>query len=113
MANHNLVDGLGISGIEMWGKCEDCILGRQTQQPFDNEMDKAVDPLELVSFDLWGPSRTQSAGGKTYLMLIIDVGTSYKHGGYLSDKSDSSTVAAFDTFRAKAESLTNHKIQQL
>jgi hypothetical protein len=52
MANHNLVDGLGISGIEMRGKCEDCILGLQTRRPFDNETDKAVDPLELVSFDL-------------------------------------------------------------
>ncbi len=72
-----------------------------------------MDLLELVSFDLWGPSRTQSAGGKIYLMSIVDVGTSYKHGGYLSDKSDLSTIAAFDTFRAMAESLTNRKIRRL
>ena len=113
MANHNLVDGLRISGVEMRGKCEDCILGCQTRRPFDSETEKGVDPLELVSFDLWGPSHTQSAGGKTYLMLIIDGGTSYKDGAYLSDKSDSSTITAFDTFRAKAESLTNRKIRRL
>ncbi len=113
MSNNNLVDGLTISGTEMRGKCEDCILGRQTRRPFDSETEKDLAPLELVSFDLWGPSRTQSAGGKTYFMSVIDAGTSYKHGGYLSDKSDLSTIAAFDDFRAKAESLTGRKIRRL
>src|SRR5258705_546009 len=37
----------------------------------------------LVSFDLWGPSWVQSAGGKIYFMLIVDGGTSYKYGAYL------------------------------
>ncbi len=113
MANNNLVDGLKISGTEMRGKCEDCILGRQTRRPFDSETEKGLVPLELVSFDLWGPSRTQSAGGKTYFMSVVDAGTSYRHGGYLSDKSDLSTIAAFDAFRAKAESLTGRKIRRL
>jgi len=86
---------------------------RQTRQPFDSETDKGLDPLELVSFDLWGPSCTPSVGGKVYLMSIVDAGTSYKHGAYLLDKSDSSTIAAFDTFRATAESLTGRKIRRL
>jgi len=46
-------------------------------------------------------------------MPIIDAGTSYKDGAYLSDKADSSTIPAFDTFRAKAESLTDRKIRRL
>ena len=72
-----------------------------------------MDPLELVSFDLWGPSRVQSAGGKTYFMPIVDAGTSYKHGAYLSDKSDYSTIAAFDAFRVEAESLSNYKVRRI
>ena len=46
-------------------------------------------------------------------MPVVDAGTSYKHGAYLSDKSDISTIAAFDAFRAKAEALTGRKIRRL
>ena len=113
MTNKDLVDGLNVTETSLRGKCEDCILGRQTCRPFDEETEKNLPPLELVSFDLWGPSRVQSAGGKVYFMPIIDGGTSYKHGAYLSDKSDASTIAAFDEFRVKAESMTNRKIHRL
>jgi hypothetical protein len=65
MANKGLVDGLKISDMTMDGKCEDCIMGRQTRRPFDGETEKDLAPLELVAFDLWGPSRVQSVGGKT------------------------------------------------
>jgi len=46
-------------------------------------------------------------------MPIIDGGTSYKHGAYLSDKSNTSTIATFDEFCAKAESMTGRKIRRL
>ena len=93
MAKGKLIDGLRVSADSTHGKCEDCILERQSRRPFDGESDKNLDPLELVVFDLWGPSRTQSGGGKLYFMPIIDAGSSYKHGAYLSDKSDVSTIA--------------------
>src|SRR6266508_5781639 len=64
IAKGNLVNGLKVSGNTLWGKCEDCILRHQTRQPFDGESEKVLDPLELVSFDLWGPSHVQSVGGK-------------------------------------------------
>jgi hypothetical protein len=46
-------------------------------------------------------------------MPIVDAGTSYKHGAYLSDKSDSSTIPAFDDFCVKAEVMTTYKIRRL
>ena len=98
MANNGLVNGLTISKDTVTGKCKDCIMGRQTCHPFDGEMDKKLEPFKLVSFDLWGPSCTQFAGGKVYLIIIVDAGTSYKYGAYLSDKSDSTTLTALDTF---------------
>ena len=109
MATKNLVDGLKITETSVSGRCEDCIMGRQTRRPFDGETEKDLEPLELVSFDIWGPSRVQSAGGKVYLLIIVDAGTSYKHGAYLADKSDATTLAAFDEFRAKVEALTGGK----
>ena len=113
MSKEKLVKGLNISGNDLRGKCEDCIVGRQTRRPFDGTTEKNLDILELVSFDLWGPSRVQSAGGKIYFMPIVDGGSSYKFGAYLSDKSDSSTIAAFDTFRVEAESLSGRKVRRI
>ncbi len=113
MVKGNLVDGLRVSGNDLRGKCEDCVVGRQTRRPFDGKTETNLEPLELVSFDLWGPSRIQSAGGKVYFMPVVDGGTSYKFGAYLSDKSDVSTIAAFDAFRIEAESLSGRKIRRL
>lgn len=113
MADNNLVNGLEISKANLNGKCEDCIMGHQTRCPFDKETEKALDPLELVSFDLWGLSHTQSAGGKVYMMIIVDAGTSYKHGAYLSDKSNSTTLAAFDAFRTQAEKTTGRTVHRI
>ena len=46
-------------------------------------------------------------------MPIIDAGTSYKHGAYLSDKSDASTIATFNDFHVKGEALSGHKVRRL
>ena len=113
MLTDNLVDGLTISDATLNGKCEDCIMGRQTRRPFDGESEKNLRPLDLVSFDLWGPSRTQSVGRKIFLMIIVDAGTSYKYGAYLADKSDATTLASFETFRTFAEMSTGNKICRL
>ena len=98
MAKHNLVDGLHISGGELTGKCEDCILGRQTHHPFNGTTEKDLPPLNLLSFDLWGLSRVQSIGGKVFLMIIVDAGTAFKYGAYLEHKSDATTMEALDIF---------------
>ena len=113
MLKADLIDGLNISDNDLRGKCENCVVGRQTRRPFDGKTETNLDPLELVSFDLWGPSQVQSAGGKVYFMVLVDGGTSYKHGAYLSDESDASTIAAFDAFRVEGESLSSHKIRRL
>ena len=107
MVRHNLVDGLKVTDNSVTGKCENCIMGRHARRPFDGVTEKALAPLDLVSFDIWGPSRVQSAGGKLYLMIIVDAGTSYKYGAYLTDKSDATTLAAFEDFRITVEALTD------
>ena len=113
MATNKLVDSLKLSVKEITGKCEDCILGCQTCCPFDGETEKELVPLDLVSFDLWGPSRVQSARGKLYMMIIVDAGTSHKYGAYLQDKSDITTMVSFETFCTTAETLTGKNIHRL
>ena len=46
-------------------------------------------------------------------MIVVDAGTSYKWGAYLSDKSDTMTLAAFESFRTWAETMTGRKIHKL
>ena len=46
-------------------------------------------------------------------MIIIDAGTSYKYGAFLSDKSDRTILAAFEIFHAYAETTTGKKIRRL
>ena len=113
MATNKLIDGLKLSETAITGKCKDCILGHQTCHLFDGEMVKELDPLDLVSFNLWGPSRVQSAGGKIYLMIIVDARTSYKYSAYLWDKSDAITLASFEIFHTTAETLTRKRIHWL
>jgi hypothetical protein len=81
--------------------------------PFNGTTKNAMDPLELVSFDLWGPSHIQSVGGKVYFMPVFDSGTSYKYGTYLMDKSDVSIISAFNSFRIIGEATTGQKICRL
>ena len=108
MANKNLVDSLNISKMTVNGKCKDCSLGHQTHCPVDGETEKDLAPLDLVAFNLWGPSHIQSMGGNTYMMVIVDAETSFS--AYLPDKSDAMTIAAFDAFHTKAETTTGRKI---
>lgn len=115
MEKADLVDGLkgAITDYNIEGKCEDCILARQTRRPFDVPTNPNVRPLELVAIDLWGPSRTQSVGGKVYMMNIVDSGTSFKHAVFLGDKSDDTTLKAFEEYRVMAENQTGQKIKAL
>ena len=113
MATNNLVDGLNISETMINGKCENCILGHHACHLFDGETKKDLDILELVAFDLWGPSRVQSAGGEIYMMMIVDAGTSYKSGAYLLDKSDATTIPTFNAFCTSVETSTRKKLHQL
>jgi hypothetical protein len=64
MVNDDLVGGLTISETTVNRKCESCILGHQIRCSFDGETKKDLAPLDLVAFDLWGPSHVQSARGK-------------------------------------------------
>ena len=113
MASKGLVDGLVISKTAINGKCEDCIMGHQTHRLFNGITKKNIPPLDLVMFDLWGPSCMQSAGGNVYMMVVVDSGSSYKYSVYLPNKSDNITIAAFNIFHRKAKTATGRKVRRL
>ena len=47
------------------------------------------------------------------MMILVDARMPYKCGVYLPDKSDATTIQAFDNFHTKAEMATGKKIHQL
>ncbi len=113
MASKKLIDGLEITSDPLQGQCEDCILACQAHCPFDEPTDPDINPLELVATNLWGPSQTASVGGKTYIMIFVDSGTSFKAGEFLVDKADDTTLAAFDRYRKMAETQTGQKVKRV
>ena len=47
------------------------------------------------------------------MMTMVDAGTSYKYGAYLSDKSDQTTLVTFESFHAMADTITGKRVCQL
>ena len=69
--------------------CGPCQLGKQTKakHPVTQTSDTSR-PLELLHLDLMGPARTESLGGKRYIMVVVDDFTRYTWVILLQSKSD-------------------------
>ena len=56
MAVKTLVDGLNITGeLIMGDRCEDCIFGKHSTHPFNNNGYRETEILERTHIDIWGP----------------------------------------------------------
>lgn len=113
LVSRELVAGLEVTDEEAVGMCEDCIFGKQTRRPFDEDVTPERQVLERVHIDLWGPARVKSTGGKTYLMLFIDGGSSHAEGYFLADKTADSTLTALKHYHAVAERQTEQKLKRI
>ena len=53
--------------------CGPCQLGKQTKaKHLGTQTSTTSRPLELLHLDLMGPTRTESHGGKRYIMVVVD-----------------------------------------
>ena len=69
--------------------CGLCQLGKQTKAKHPGTQTSAKSrPLELLHLDLMGPTRTESLGGKRYIMVVVDDFTRYTWVILLRSKSD-------------------------
>ena len=58
--------------------CGPCQLGKQTKTKYLGTQTSALfKPLELLHLDLMGPTRTESLGGKRYIIVMVDDFTRY------------------------------------
>ena len=64
-------------------------MGKHTKAKHSSTQTLATSrPLELLHLDLMGPTRTESLGGKRYIMVVIDDFTRYTWIILLRSKSD-------------------------
>ena len=104
MSKKDLVDGMSVMMYERGpGRCEDCIMGKQTRRPFDDNEHPEENVLDRVHIDLWGPSRVQSNGGKSYMMQMVDSTSAHTDVYFLADKRGETTHAAFQEYHVMAE----------
>jgi len=114
MAVKTLVDGLNITGeLTMGGRCEDCIFGKHSTHPFNDNGYQETEISERTHIDIWGPSPTQSAGGTSYFMLLMDGHSSYHTVAFLKTKSADVTLNVFETYHNEAERQTGKKLKRV
>ena len=69
--------------------CGPCQLGKQTKAKHPSTQTSATSrPLELLHLNLMGPARTESLGGKRYIMVVVDDFTRYTWVILLRSKFD-------------------------
>ena len=69
--------------------CGPCQLGKQTKaKHLGTQTSATFRPLELLHLDFMGPSRTESLGGKRYIMVVVDDFTRYTWVILLRSKSN-------------------------
>ena len=85
--------------------CGPCQLGKQTKAKHPGTQTSATSrPLELLHLDLMGLTRTESLGGKRYIMVVVDNFTRYTWVILLRSKLDSPKH-----FKALCTRLQNEK----
>jgi hypothetical protein len=112
MGRGTAVRGMDITTYDRGpGSCEDCIMGKQTRRPFDDNTERETSVLDRVYIDLWGPARTKSNGGKSYMMQVVDGMSAHTEAYFLADKSAETTLEAFKSYHAQAERQTGRKLK--
>ena len=111
MGREQVVKGMDVTTYEKGqGSCEDCIMGKHTRRPFDDNPTRESEVLERVYIDLWGPARTRSNGGKQFMMQAVDGKSTHTEGYYFADKNAETTLEAFSSYHVMAERQTGKKL---
>ena len=73
----HLLINIGVYGLpstpKKRNKCDACIIGKHSKQPFKESKFGACRKVELIHSNLCGPMPITSANGSKYLMNFVDV----------------------------------------
>lgn len=68
--------------------CEGCQFGKAHRLPFTKSLSRSKAPLECIHSDLFGPIRTPSFFGSTYMFILVDDYSRYTWVYFIKQKSD-------------------------
>ncbi|KAI3714916.1 hypothetical protein L6452_21878 [Arctium lappa] len=90
---NKLVKGLPELKYEKEYLCAACEKGKMKRAPHKPKLEPSTSaPLELLHMDLCGPMRTQSLGGKKYILVIVDDYSRYTWVKFLRSKDETPEV---------------------
>ncbi|GKE61858.1 retrovirus-related pol polyprotein from transposon TNT 1-94, partial [Tanacetum coccineum] len=69
LIKQGLLKGLSSCKLDL---CEHCINGKTTRVKFRIPIHKTQGILDYVYYDVWGPSKTRSLGGRHYYVTFVD-----------------------------------------
>ena len=73
LVKKNLVRGIPKIKFDKDLTCDACQPGKQVKSSFKSKDGISTKrPLEMLHIDLFGPTRTQSLGGKHYGLVVVD-----------------------------------------
>ncbi|KAI3769842.1 hypothetical protein L6452_00956 [Arctium lappa] len=93
MVSEKLVKGLPELRYEREHLCAACEKGKMKRAPHKPKPEPSTNALlELLHMDLCGPMRTQSLGGKKYILVIVDDYSRYTWVKFLRSKDETPDV---------------------
>ncbi|XP_072090534.1 uncharacterized protein [Arachis hypogaea] len=105
LVKRDLVRGLPNIKFDKDITCDACQMGKQIKTSFKPKEDVSTKKLlELLHLDLFGPTKTQSLGGKSYGMVIVDDYTRFGWVFFLAHKHE-----AFSIFEKFSKKVQNEK----
>ncbi|RVW32374.1 Retrovirus-related Pol polyprotein from transposon TNT 1-94 [Vitis vinifera] len=109
VANNVVIKGIPKLGKPSNPTCGPCQKGKQTRSTH-KRVDEILTskPLELLHMDLMGPMRTESLGGKKYILVMVDDYSRYAWVAFLRDKSE--TFINFKDIGLKIQNEKGHPI---
>ncbi|XP_040374637.1 uncharacterized protein LOC121052819 [Rosa chinensis] len=85
--------------------CGDCKIGKQTKAPHKVVNSATTTKvLELLHMDLIGSAQSESIGGKSYMLVVVDDFSRYTWVIFLKDKTET-----FESFKNLSQKLTIEK----
>ena len=113
LIKNNIVAGLQLSDDSSPFFCESCEYAKATRKPINKERQEAPASAfgEEIHSDLWGPSPTNTIGGRKYYATFTDDYSRYTSIDLLKSKDE--TLNAYKTFAAWAQTQHHTKIKRL
>ena len=105
-------DGLLTSfDFESFDTCEACLMGKLARTPFNGNVERASDLLEIIHTDVCCPISIPARGGFLYFITFIDDSSRYGYIYLMKHKSE--TFDKFKEFQNEVENQRGKKIKFL